>query len=458
MNLTDLSNLLHTVWTELIETARHTLATNELAQGGLLIGLLSAAAMSARALPGQLLSQLERRWTVTLDIQGDDPAFPWLAAWLAAQPVGRHLRHLGVVTRFNEQMGGHNVTIGTDRDGDEITARLVPLSGAALLRFRGHWMLAYPQRTERQGQNHQGLGFTHSLTFRMLSGARPVIAELLREAYDLTAGRSDGRVEIYVPEYQGWKLVERRVARPLGSLIYADGLLENLHADLGSFFEDREWYADLGIPYRRGYLLHGPPGNGKSSLVSALAGASGLNVCVLNLATPDLSDDRLTALLGELPRRALLLLEDIDAVFLGREPRTPSVKLSFNGLLNALDGVAAGEGGRVTFMTTNDLAGLDAALIRPGRADRHVLIGNATQAQVAGMLRRFWPHWTVTEAEQLAAHVPGGVLSMARVQEYLLERRADEVRVRRDWAELVGETDPTVAAGCCPTRLRLLTG
>jgi len=455
MNTTDLANLLHTVWTELIETVRHTLATNELAQGGLLIGLLSAAAMSARALPGQLLSRLDRRFTVTLDIQGDDPAFPWLAAWLAAQPVGRHLRHLGVVTRFNEQMGGHNVAIGTDRDGDEITARLVPLSGAALLRFRGHWMLAYPQRTERQGVKHQAVGFTHSLTFRMLAGARPVIADLLREAYDFTAGRSDGRVEIYVPEYQNWKLVERRAARPLDSLIYADGLLDNLHADLESFFGDREWYPQMGIPYRRGYLLHGPPGNGKSSLVSALAGAFGLNVCVLNLATPDLSDDRLTVLLSELPRRALLLLEDIDAVFLGREPRTPGVKLSFNGLLNALDGVAAGEGGRVTFMTTNDLAGLDSALIRPGRADRHVLIGNGTQGQVAGMLRRFWPDWTEAEAGELAARLPEGTLSMARLQEYLLERRADGAQVRRDWGELAGVTLSTAP---CPTRLRLLTG
>ncbi len=458
MNITDLSNLVHTVWTGLIETARHTLATNELAQGGLLIGLLSAAAMSARALPGQLLSRLDRRFTVTLDIQGDDPAFPWLAAWLAAQPVGRHLRHLGVVTRFNEQMGGHNVAIGTDRDGDEITARLVPLSGAALLRFRGHWMLAYPQRTERQGVTQQAVGFTHSLTFRMLAGARPVIAELLREAYDLTAGRSDGRVEIYVPEYQNWKLVERRAARPLDSLIYADGLLDNLHADLSSFFGDREWYAQMGIPYRRGYLLHGPPGNGKSSLVSALAGAFGLNVCVLNLATPDLSDDRLTALLSELPRRALLLLEDIDAVFLGREPRTPGVKLSFNGLLNALDGVAAGEGGRVTFMTTNDLAGLDAALIRPGRADRHVLIGNGTRSQVAGMLRRFWPEWTEAEAGELAARLPEGTLSMARLQEFLLERRTDGAQVRRDWGELAGVTDMAQSTAPCPTKLRLLTG
>ncbi|CAM3359001.1 hypothetical protein DESA109040_09330 [Deinococcus saxicola] len=59
MTITELSNLPHPLWTELLSTARHTL-------------------------PTQLLSRLDRRFTVTLDIQGDDPAFPWLAAWLAA--------------------------------------------------------------------------------------------------------------------------------------------------------------------------------------------------------------------------------------------------------------------------------------------------------------------------------------------------------------------------------------
>ncbi|WP_158263751.1 AAA family ATPase [Deinococcus arcticus] len=437
-----------TLWRELEAAVRHTLTHNELAQGGLLIALLSALAVQARSLPGELLSWLKNRLTITLDVQGDDAAFPWLAAWLAAQPVGRHLRHLGVVTRFNEQMGGQNLVLGTDRDGDEVNVRLVPLSGQVLLRYRGHWLLARPSRTQRQVQGRAAGGFDHSLTFRLLANARHLIPDLLREAYVVTAGQGDGRIEIHVPSYDSWSLAERRPARPLTSLIYSGDLLDTLHTDLSAFFQDRDWYADMGIPYRRGYLLHGPPGNGKSSLVAALAGAFGLNVCVLNLSAPELTDDRLNTLLGNLPRRALLLLEDIDAVFLGREPRAPTVKLSFNGLLNALDGVAAGEG-RVTFMTTNNLAGLDAALIRPGRADLHLHLGNATAAQVAGMLRRFWPAWTPEQVDALAGRVPDGLLSMARVQEFLLERRADGAAVARDWAELT--------APPCPTRLSLST-
>ncbi len=440
---------LHSILNEITQTFKHTLAHNELAQGGLLIGILSALAMYARTIPQNLWSRLKARYTITVEVRGEDDAFPWMAAWLAAQPVGRNLRHLGIVTRYNEQMGGHNLKIGHDRDGDEINVRLVPLSGQVFLRFKGHWLIARPEREERKGQNEQLLGFSHSLTFKMLSNARPIIPELLRQAYEFTAGQSDGRVEIYVPSYDGWNMAERRSARPLHSLIYEDTLLNDLQGDLKSFFDDRTWYTDMGIPYRRGYLLHGPPGNGKSSLVSALAGAFDMRVCVLNLSTPDLSDDRLNNLLGNLPRRALLLLEDIDAVFIGREPRAPTVKLSFNGLLNALDGVTASEG-RITFMTTNDLAGLDAALIRPGRADRHLLIGNATQLQIVGMLKRFWPHWSEQEAWALAKQIPNGVLSMARVQEYLLERRSSEAAVKADWQQLVGQP--------CPTRLSLLAG
>lgn len=71
----------------------------------------------------------------------------------------------------------------------------------------------------------------------------------------------------------------------------------------------------LGIPYRRGYLLHGPPGSGKTSYIQALAGSLSYDICLLNLSERGLTDDKLFHLLSNAPERSFVLIEDIDAAF-----------------------------------------------------------------------------------------------------------------------------------------------
>lgn len=70
-----------------------------------------------------------------------------------------------------------------------------------------------------------------------------------------------------------------------------------------------------GIPYRRGYLLHGPPGSGKSSFIQALAGSLSYDICLLNLSERGLGDDKLNHLLSNAVERSFVLIEDIDAAF-----------------------------------------------------------------------------------------------------------------------------------------------
>ena len=98
---------------------------------------------------------------------------------------------------------------------------------------------------------------------------------------------------------------------------------------------------------------------------TSLAGELEYSICVLSLSDRGLSDDRLNHLLSTAPQESIVLLEDVDAAFVSREdsPQMKSAyeglsRVTFSGLLNAVDGVASAES-RILFMTTNYLERLD---------------------------------------------------------------------------------------------------
>ena len=69
--------------------------------------------------------------------------------------------------------------------------------------------------------------------------------------------------------------------------------------------------------------------------------------------------------ISKIPEKAILLLEDVDALFVDRKANDSNKSLvSFSGILNVLDGMAR-KNGLITFLTTNYRNELDPALIRP---------------------------------------------------------------------------------------------
>jgi chaperone BCS1 len=133
-----------------------------------------------------------------------------------------------------------------------------------------------------------------------------------------------------------WRLFGHpRRKRPLNSVILDQGILQGLINDVDHFLSHPNWYIDRGIPYRRGYLLYGPPGSGKTSAITALAGFLfiysfnfmmkflilghfDLSISTLNLSQGTMTDDRLQQLLSNVPEESIILLEDIDAATVGR--------------------------------------------------------------------------------------------------------------------------------------------
>jgi mitochondrial chaperone BCS1 len=222
-----------------------------------------------------------------------------------------------------------------------------------------------------------------------------------------------------------WQATSSRPKRSLSSIILDPSVKNTLVQDAKGFMESKKWYAERGIPFRRGYLLHGVPGapfhsflsgsgirrrlirifycfilgSGKTSLVHAIAGELELDVYMVMLSRVGMDDGFLIEMLNRLPTMCILLIEDIDASFQhslsNRQAQQTNIMghsspmLSLSGVLNAIDGLGAQEG-RIMFATTNHVEALDPALTRPGRMDMHINFGLASKYQAEKLFCKFY--------------------------------------------------------------------
>ena len=201
--------------------------------------------------------------------------------------------------------------------------------------------------------------------------------------------------------------------------------MDNLTTQVSDFFGSMEWYQSRGIPYQMGYLFYGPPGNGKTSLAVALASKFGRSLYLARVS--GVGDEAFLSSMGQVPKHSIVLIEDVDCFFDGREAVAAGSivdsQMNFSSFLNAIDGVAGSEG-RLLIMTTNHKDKLDPALIRPGRVDHQVEIADATYDQTRKLFLQFFPEETELSV-RFADAFSDKQYSMASLQGYLLNYKDD---------------------------------
>lgn len=203
-----------------------------------------------------------------------------------------------------------------------------------------------------------------------------------------------------------WSNQGYKRSRPPKSVILKDGQLEAIVRDMRDFVgkDTKSWYEAHGLPHRRSYLFHGPPGCGKTSTIRMIAGMFRLNACFLSFTSSDFSNQVLQDALASLPRRALLVLEDVDVLFNEDRKSETTSALTFSGMLNAIDGLISVDG-VISIFTTNRIEKLDAALIRGGRVDRRFEFVHPNHKQMCALFLSFYEDAPREVAERFADSV-----------------------------------------------------
>jgi mitochondrial chaperone BCS1 len=248
--------------------------------------------------------------------------------------------------------------------------------------------------------NYDGIG-GEELTISCFGWSAEPVKKFIKTCRDYADTQTQFFVIIYSRDRYGlaWQPKARKPIRLLDTVHFDNKLKQDLLADIRNYLDPRTQrrYQTRSMPYRRGYLFYGPPGTGKSSLSLAIAGEFGLDLYEVKIPSVA-TDAELEQMFQDIPPRCVVLLEDIDAVWVDRSNSQknphdgqPVPNCTLSGLLNVLDGVGSQEG-RIVIMTTNHPEALDSALTRPGRIDTKVYLGNISQQSSKEMfLRMFSP-------------------------------------------------------------------
>lgn len=370
------------------------------------LALMSAGGVilyQLKAIPGMIWDKLSTRIYFTTSVSMVNyTLYTALNMWLSKH---HYKKFSSTNARLNDD---NNVIIQQD-------------SGFFTIKYNKKKILITAEKTEKkQGNFGSDETFTFSYTLRAFKGRDTIVQFLNEVVYDYLIATQQQGITIYTNTARGdWNQFGVLPVKSIDQIVLRQELKDLIVTDIEKFENNRDWYLTTNIRYKRGYCFYGPPGTGKTSISLALAAK--LNRRVYTLSIKHLEDDQqLIACFSELKENSIILLEDLDVLFNGRE--SVDHKVSFSALLNCLDG-ALYKSGSLVIITANDINKLDSALLRAGRVDLSIEIGNPSPKEIAQYLTVFYNEQTPIDPKIF----DGVERSMSYIQEICIQYKDKNV-------------------------------
>lgn len=376
----------------------HQLRNNEMLISFIGTILVGSLLYYLREVPKRTLSYLAYQFTVSLYIYNDTHLYEGTLAFLVHEKYITNPRKImldGSISNISSDMDNTHDN-NSNFEGFNKNNKLIPSLG------HGYHMFFYkfiPVIVHNDiGETKSGSSRPKTLSIIFLCPSKNIGNKFIKDVSRKT--NSSGKYFNVFAFDDWWEKIRSKIKRSFDTVIMERGQKETLINDIDSFFRSKEWYMNVGIPYKRGYLLYGPPGTGKTSFVNAIASQYNLDVYTLNPNSFKSESDFIVAICT-IPKGVILLIEDIDAIFDMKrksmknndedENTELNIKVSLSTLMNVLDGMYSPED-TLIFLTTNHPEKLDDALIRPGRVDRKEYFGYMNKTMIEDMFWRFFPY------------------------------------------------------------------
>lgn len=277
------------------------------------------------------------------------------------------------------------------------------------------------------------------------------LVRLRRKIEKIQRRRGQRKWQVFTGEDWLDEEVPRDLAAAWDDLVLEPSVRSRLETEVAGFFSApvAALYKQLGVPYRRGVLMHGPPGNGKTSLIRVIGALNPQIPAIIVRPGGQFTDSNFQQVTDSWRQQApaMLVIEDLDWLL----PR-----ISVSTFLNRIDGINAPGQGMLLVATTNHPEMLDPAINnRPGRFDVVIELASpdldrrrAFLEQSVLVLQEELPLEEVAAAtaELSFAHLREiiNLSGLLAVRENRQQRTADDLRRA---TELVVESHQTAAKG-----------
>ncbi|HWT40582.1 MAG TPA: AAA family ATPase [Dongiaceae bacterium] len=405
-----------------------------------LVGLWTAATISFIFVktPLRVWRFFERQFTTSLTIDNSTYAynlenFNAFLLWFQKHRFSRFSRSFTFDPTWNED----------EENLKDSRAILGAGEGKHFFTYGGRFFWLTREKRTTNGTNQNNMQ-AYEIRITMLGRSQKKLLDLV-DAFRYRYPRN--KVGIYRAGKGDWSRVADAQKRPLDTVFLDEEIKQSILDDINWFLSNKQWHVDRGMPYKLTFMLWGPPGSGKSSCIKAIASHLNMNVGLINLS--DMNDRALEMSFADVPKKTIIAIEDFDTTPATRSRGKLSVTdkktkadtteasgqstvsppladgeddshsgdtdlavaiqgLTLSGFLNALDGLIPLDG-TIIFLTSNKIEHLDEAVVRDGRMDRKIFLGELTDPLIRKFITMLYPDCT---ADVLTAEHPEVIAPM----------------------------------------------